>query len=71
MYICIYVCVYIYAAVSNVKRKAEAQESFSLIRFPFTHCVNGSYPFANWLNGINGLNGLAHPIYYKLHFTTR
>jgi hypothetical protein len=35
----------------NGKRKTRR---FSLIRLPLTHRENGSYPFAN------GLNGLAH-----------
>jgi hypothetical protein len=38
----------------NGKRKPGR---FSLIGLPFAHPANGSYPFAN---GLNGLNGLAH-----------
>ncbi len=69
----IYICTYIYTGIYSIylylymyiccrfKRKTEARAiSFS----PFTVCLfvdketNGSYPFANRLNG---LNGLAHP----------
>ncbi len=40
-------------AVSNGKRKPRR---FSLIRLPFVNRTNGSYPFANGLNGL----ALAH-----------
>ncbi len=58
-----YIDISIYAAVSNGKRKPRR---FSLIRLPFAHLANGSlsfvrlfrrtngsYPFANGLNGQN------------------
>jgi hypothetical protein len=56
IYICRYLSLYIYTAVSNSKRKTEAHV-FSLIHLPFAHCANGSYSFAN---GLCGLNRLAH-----------
>jgi hypothetical protein len=51
----LYLYLYLYSAVSNGKRKPRR---FSLIRLTSAHRANGSYPFAN------GLNGLAHLCLY-------
>jgi hypothetical protein len=54
IYINIYIRISKYLYIFNGKRKPKW---FSLIRLPFAHCANGSYPFTN---RVKGLNGLAH-----------
>ncbi len=71
IYICVHIYIYIsvYAAVSNEKGEPRR---FSLIRFPFAHCANGSLLFVclrrnkRKLSVCKRLNGLAH-LWFKLN----
>ncbi len=53
-----YIYEYIYILPFQTKNGKQKPRRFSLIRLTFAYHANGSYPFANRLNGFNGLNGL-------------
>ncbi len=57
MYIHLFIYIPIYILPFQTENGKRKPRRFSLILLPFAHRANGSYPFAN---GLNGLEGLGH-----------